>query len=139
MCYPYFPNSKNKSIYHVIRLSSDAGSFQIFEIPVRDKEKDTISLSKEKNTTEKIALCPKRRRKPHDENTQMISVSVKCYRHKRVCLCSDIDRLCGLVIKIPGYRSRGSGFDSRRYHIFREVVGLEWGPPSLVRIIDELL
>jgi hypothetical protein len=30
-------------------------------------------------------------------------------------------------------------FDSRRYQIFREVVGLERGPLSLVRIIEELL
>jgi hypothetical protein len=28
------------------------------------------------------------------------------------------DRLCGLVVRVPGYRSRGSGFDSRRYQIF---------------------
>jgi hypothetical protein len=36
-------------------------------------------------------------------------------------------------------RSRGPGFDSRQYHIFREVVGLEWGPLSLVSTIEELL
>jgi hypothetical protein len=28
------------------------------------------------------------------------------------------DRLCGLVVRIPRYRSRGPGFDSRHYHIF---------------------
>jgi hypothetical protein len=28
------------------------------------------------------------------------------------------DRLCGLVVRVTGYRSRGSGFDSRRYQIF---------------------
>jgi hypothetical protein len=32
-----------------------------------------------------------------------------------------------------------SGFDFRRYHIFWEVVGLEWGPLSLVNTIEELL
>jgi hypothetical protein len=32
-----------------------------------------------------------------------------------------------------------SGFDSRRYHIFWEVVGLERGPLSLVCIVMELL
>jgi hypothetical protein len=26
--------------------------------------------------------------------------------------------LCGLVVGVPGYRSIGPGFDSRRYHIF---------------------
>jgi hypothetical protein len=32
-----------------------------------------------------------------------------------------------------------SRFDSRRYQIFWEVVGLEWGPLSLVSTIEELL
>jgi hypothetical protein len=45
----------------------------------------------------------------------------------------------GLVVRVPGYRSRGPAFDSRRYQIFCEVVGLERGPLSLVRIIEELL
>jgi hypothetical protein len=49
------------------------------------------------------------------------------------------ERLCGLVVRVPGYRSRYPGFDSRRYQIFLEVVGLERGPLSLVRIIEELL
>jgi hypothetical protein len=42
--------------------------------------------------------------------------------------------------RAPGYRSRGPGFDSRRYQIFCEVVvGLERGPLSLVSITEELL
>jgi hypothetical protein len=49
------------------------------------------------------------------------------------------DRLCGLVVGFTCYRSRALGFDSRRYEIFREVVGLERGPLSLVRITEELL
>jgi hypothetical protein len=49
------------------------------------------------------------------------------------------DRLCGLVVRVSAYRSIGPGFDSRRYQIFWEVVGLERGPLSLVRIIEELL
>ena len=28
------------------------------------------------------------------------------------------DRLCGLVVRVSGYRFRGLGFDSRRYQIF---------------------
>jgi hypothetical protein len=46
--------------------------------------------------------------------------------------CKEGDRLCDLAV-------RGPGFDSRRCQIFREVVGLERGPLSLVSTIDELL
>jgi hypothetical protein len=49
------------------------------------------------------------------------------------------DRLCGLVVRVSGYRSRGSGFDSRPYEIFWEVEGLERGTFSLVKTIEELL
>jgi hypothetical protein len=49
------------------------------------------------------------------------------------------DSLYGLVVRVSGYRSRGPGFDSRRYQIFWEVVELERGPLSLVRITEELL
>jgi hypothetical protein len=30
----------------------------------------------------------------------------------------DTDRLCGLVVRVPGYRFRGPGFDSWHYQIF---------------------
>ena len=52
------------------------------------------------------------------------------------------DRLCGLVVRVSGYRYRGLGFDSRRYQIFWVSVGLERGAlslVSLVRSIEELL
>jgi hypothetical protein len=48
------------------------------------------------------------------------------------------DRLCGLVVRAPGYRVRGPGFDSQRYKIFLEVMGLERVPLSLVRITEAL-
>jgi hypothetical protein len=44
-----------------------------------------------------------------------------------------------LPVRVLGYRSRGPGFDSRRYQIFWEVVGLDRGPLTLVRITVELL
>jgi hypothetical protein len=47
-------------------------------------------------------------------------------------------RLCGLVGKVPGYKSRGPGLDSRHYQIFWEGVCLERGPLSLVSTIEEL-
>jgi hypothetical protein len=50
-----------------------------------------------------------------------------------------VDRLCDLVVRVSSYRSRGSGFDSRPYHIFWEIGGLERGPLSLVRTTEELL
>jgi hypothetical protein len=42
-------------------------------------------------------------------------------------------------LDILALQIQGSGFDSRRYHIFWEVVGLERGPLSLVSTIEELL
>jgi hypothetical protein len=49
------------------------------------------------------------------------------------------DRLCGLMVRVPGYRSRGLGFNSRHYQISWEVVGLEQGLLSLVSTTEELL
>jgi hypothetical protein len=40
------------------------------------------------------------------------------------------DHLCGLVVRVSGYRSRGPGFYSQR---------VERGPHSLVRTTEELL
>jgi hypothetical protein len=34
-----------------------------------------------------------------------------------------VDRLCGLVVGVPGYRSRGPGFDCRHYKIFERSSG----------------
>jgi hypothetical protein len=42
-------------------------------------------------------------------------------------------------VTVPGYRSRDHWFNSRRYQMFREVVGLERGPLSLVIITEDLL
>jgi hypothetical protein len=49
-----------------------------------------------------------------------------------------MDRLCGLVVRVSGYRYKGLGFDPRRYQIFWVVVGPERGPLSLVRSTEEL-
>jgi len=37
--------------------------------------------------------------------------------HLSFALCTR-DRLCGLVVRVSGYRYRGPGFDPRRYQIF---------------------
>jgi hypothetical protein len=49
------------------------------------------------------------------------------------------DSLCGLVVRVPGYRPIGLGFDSRHYKIFWEVVGLKRDPLSLVSTIEKPL
>jgi hypothetical protein len=56
-----------------------------------------------------------------------------------VFLLSYLGRFCGRVARVPGYTSRDPTFDSRRYHIFCVVVGLERGPLSLVSVTEELL
>jgi hypothetical protein len=48
-----------------------------------------------------------------------------------------VDRLCGLVVRVLGYRSV-PGFDSWHYKK-KKVVGLERGPLSLVSTIEKLL
>jgi hypothetical protein len=58
---------------------------------------------------------------------------------KEIRLWLQNDRICGLVVRVSGYRSRGPGFDSRPYQILWQVRGLERGPLSLVRTIEELL
>jgi hypothetical protein len=51
----------------------------------------------------------------------------------------EIYLFCGPVFTVPGYRHRGSRFDSRCYQIFWVAVDLERRPISLLRINEELL
>jgi hypothetical protein len=53
--------------------------------------------------------------------------------------CISEDRLCDLVVKVPGYRSRGTGSIPGATRFFWEVVGLEQCPLSLVSAFEELL
>jgi hypothetical protein len=50
---------------------------------------------------------------------------------------SSVDRLCGLVVRVLGYRSGGP--DSIPGTTRKKVVGLERGPLSLASTTEELL
>jgi hypothetical protein len=53
--------------------------------------------------------------------------------------CTDVDRLCGLVVRVLGYRSGDPGSFPGTTKIEKKVVGLERGPLSLVSTTEELL
>jgi hypothetical protein len=55
-----------------------------------------------------------------------------------VAVWSEKDRLCSLVVRVPGCIPSGPGFDSRLYHIFWLALVLERGSFSLRRINKEL-
>jgi hypothetical protein len=57
------------------------------------------------------------------------------YIYMRMCVCKD--RLCGLVVRVLGYRSGGPG--SIPGTTRKKLVGLERGPFSLVSTTEELL
>ena len=42
---------------------------------------------------------------------------------QKVVLTRKYDRLCGLVVRVSGYRYRGHGFDSRHCQIFLSSSG----------------
>jgi hypothetical protein len=52
---------------------------------------------------------------------------------------TEMDRLCGLVVRVLDYRCRGPGFDSQALQTNKKVVGLERGALSLVSTTEELL
>jgi hypothetical protein len=55
----------------------------------------------------------------------------------KICIILVSDRLCGLVVRVLGYRSGGPG--SILGTTRKKVVGLERGPLSLVSTTEELL
>jgi hypothetical protein len=68
------------------------------------------------------------------------SIGSKSFGHYIVnlgILKVNIDRLCGLVVRVLGYRSGGAG--SIPGTTKKKVVGLERGPLSLVSTTEELL
>jgi hypothetical protein len=69
------------------------------------------------------------------EPKNKLSISNKFARN--ICKhLPDHDRFCGLVVRVLGYRSGGTG--SIPGTTKKKVVGLEWGPLSLVSTTEEL-
>jgi hypothetical protein len=64
----------------------------------------------------------------------VVRLSVVCYF---VYVCYLCGRLCGLVVRVLGYRSVGPGCIPGTTR--KKVVGLERGPLSLVSTTEELL
>jgi hypothetical protein len=56
----------------------------------------------------------------------------------KVCILL-FDYLCGLMVRVPGYRSRGPGSIPSTIRFSEKVVGLDRGPLSLVTTTEELL
>jgi hypothetical protein len=57
-----------------------------------------------------------------------------------LCKSFDLDCLCGLVVRVLGYRSGGpSSIPGTTRNKKKRVVGLERGPLSLVSTTEELL
>jgi hypothetical protein len=72
-------------------------------------------------------------------NYDVLNVFLVCQYTLLYEMCCLFLFYCSLVVRVSGYRSRGPGFDFRRYRIFWDVVGLERCPLSLVNTIEELL
>jgi hypothetical protein len=68
-------------------------------------------------------------------NCPRSDITTPVWNHVTMTFFENRYRLCGLVFRVPGYSFTGTGFDSWCYQIFWELVGLEWGTLSLVRIM----
>jgi hypothetical protein len=53
----------------------------------------------------------------------MVNKVYKLLLNNIIWLWDMVDRLCGLVVRVSSYRSRGPGFDFRPYQIFWELGG----------------
>jgi hypothetical protein len=58
---------------------------------------------------------------------------IMCFKR----IIHNVDCLCGLVVRVSGYRSGGPGFNSWALQE-KKVVGLKRGPFSLVSTLEEL-
>jgi hypothetical protein len=72
------------------------------------------------------------------EPSRELVLTAACMTNVIYMLRSWEDRLCGLVVRVLGYRSGGPGSIPGTTRE-KKVVGLEWGPLSLVSTTEELL
>jgi hypothetical protein len=73
-----------------------------------------------------------------DDLVQSLDQKIVKVRPSQFQKCSQLcDRLCGLVVRVLGYRSGGPGSIPETSR--KKVVGLERGPLSLVSTTEELL
>jgi hypothetical protein len=64
-----------------------------------------------------------------------------CVLERLTHFCNSLrsGRLCGVVVRVPGNKSRGLGSIPGAPRSFCEVMSLERGPLSLVSTIEDLL
>jgi hypothetical protein len=82
--------------------------------------------------------------KPEYQTYSLFKIVIKGHKYKastKYEINDNHDRLCGLVIRVLGYRSGGPGSipGTTKKKTKKYVVGLEGGPLSLVITTDELL
>jgi hypothetical protein len=68
-------------------------------------------------------------------------ILLQYFRHEvsKLHKIRNADHLCGLVVRVPDYRSGGPEFDSRALQKEEKIVGLERGSLSLISTTEELL
>jgi hypothetical protein len=84
------------------------------------------------NNVESDLICRCKRKDFVERVPKGMSQNITCIN---TCMPEITDRVCGLVVRVPGYRSRGPG----SIKFFWLLVGLERGPLSLVSTTKELL
>jgi hypothetical protein len=104
------------------------------------KERSSLSIKPSKWPLSDQSRTDKPWRKnPVSEDPLHMRQSVHQPIHPSLSPLEYWNRPCGLVVRVSGYRYMGPRFNSQCCQIFWAAVGLEQGPLSLMRKIEELL